>query len=180
MAPRRKRGNGKATVRRILDEKGRILGKVNIVDALVVLVLAAIVVTLCSRFGDSATPTAHSVTVTFRVSEVQTATVSQLKKATGTVRDDSGTVIGKFTALSSQPSIEEVPVQSDDPGQAPTIYAVPSPVYQDVDMTVTAQATLSNGTYRVGSVTLAVGKKVTLIGPGYSVEASVWSVDALE
>jgi hypothetical protein len=174
------KGHQEALVKRIIDGKGRILGKVNVIDVLVVLVLAAVVISLCSHFGDTATKRTQSVSVTFRVGEVQTATADQLEKATGTVRDDTGTVLGEIVALSSQPSIEEVPVQSEDPGQAPTIFAVESPVFQDVDITVATEATLSNGTYRVGSVTLAVGKKITLVGPGYSVEATVWAVDATE
>jgi len=93
---------------------------------------------------------------------------------------DSGTVLGQVAEVTDQASIEEVPSTANNPDQPPTIYAVPSPLYRDVDFTLTCQASEVNGTYQIGHVALTLGKKVTLVGPGYSVESSVRGVQQVQ
>ena len=166
---------------RIVDEQGRVFGKVNVVDIVVVLALALLITFAIVRLSGGSTATAAvKVTVTFRVGQVQAAYVERLEKATGTVEDDSGTVLGEVAQVTDQATIEEVPSSSGDSDQPPTIYAVASPIYRDVDFTLTSQANKVNGTYRIGNVVLTLGKKVTLVGPGYSLQSNVRSVEEVK
>ena len=81
---------------RFLDARGRIFGKVNIVDLIVLIVIVAVVVfALVRTTGDSSTMI--PIRVTYTVEEVRQGTVDAITKAVqagATVRDDGGTVLG--------------------------------------------------------------------------------------
>ena len=82
---------------RFLDERGRIFGKVNVVDILVLLVIIAVVVFAVVRFTGASSETVP-LKVTYTVEEVRQATVDAIQETVevnGTVRDDGGTVLGK-------------------------------------------------------------------------------------
>lgn len=157
---------------RFLDERGRILGKVNVVDLLVLLVIVAVVVFAVVRTTGGSSTTVP-VKVTFTVEEVRQATVSALLEAVedkSVVRDDGGTVLGKVTAVSPRPTQEEFLTPDGE------LKAFESPVFSDVDIMVLGDGRISGSTVRVGSVPMRVGKKVTLVGSGFEVQTVIMGV----
>ncbi|HEY5528758.1 MAG TPA: DUF4330 domain-containing protein [Thermoleophilia bacterium] len=156
---------------RFLDERGRIFGKVNVVDILVLLAVIALIVFAVVRTQGSSSPTVAAV-VTFRVEQVRQATVDVLLAAHGTIRDDGGTTLGKVKSATAQPSQEEV--VNPLTGKLET---QPSPLYQDVDITVSGRVSTSGGLDRIGGVAMQVGDKVNLVGaPNFKVAAVVTKV----
>jgi hypothetical protein len=157
---------------RFLDERGRIFGKVNVVDLLVLLVIAAVVVFAVVRMtGSSSEPI--PVRVTYTVEEVRQATVNALTdalRAGGIVRDDGGTVLGEVVDVVPRPTKEEFPGADGEPK------AWDSPVFSDVDIVVLGEGRMSNSTVRIGSVPMRVGKKVTLVGTGFEVQTVIMHV----
>jgi len=157
---------------RLLDERGRILGKVNIVDVIVLLVIVAVVVFAAVRMtggGSQAIP----LDVQYTVEEVRQATVDALLKAVeqgAAVYDDGGTALGTIRSVTPHPTRKEV-VTLD--GELKASY---SQVYSDVDIVVRGEATLSNSTYRINNVRIGVGKKVSLVGPGFEVQTVILHV----
>jgi len=155
-------------VSRFLDERGRLFGKVNVVDLLVLLVIIAIVVFAVVRLTGEASKTVP-VRVTYVVEAVRQATVDALQPK-GTVRDNGGTVLGKVVDVVVTPTREEFMTPE---GQ---LKAFDSPVFRDVSIVVEGEGKLSGSTVRIGSVPLRVGKKVTLVGTGYEVQTVIMSV----
>ena len=161
---------------RFLDERGRIFGKVNVVDILVLLVIIAIVVFAVVRLTGSGSETVP-LRVTFTVEEVRQATVDALQ-VKGTVRDEGGTVLGKVVEVTASPALEEFLTPE---GQ---LKAFESPIFKDVDIVVRGEGRVSGSTVRIGSIPLRVGRKVTLIGTGYEVQSVimgvVWGAEAVK
>ncbi len=157
---------------RFLDARGRIFGKVNIVDLIVLIVIVAVVVfALVRTTGDSSTT--FPIRVTYTVEEVRQGTVDAILKAVkagATVRDDGGTVLGTVEKAEVHPTRKEVPTPEGE------LKAFDSPVFSDVDILVEGQARLSGSTYRIGSVFMRVGKKVNLIGPGFEIQTVIMLV----
>lgn len=161
---------------RFLDERGRIFGRVNVVDILVFLVIVAVVVFAVLRVSGGSSETVP-VKVTYAVEGVREATVNALE-AKGTVRDDGGTVLGTVEGVTSSPTLEEFLTPD---GQ---LKAFESPIYKTVNIVVLGQGQVSGSTVRIGSLPLRVGKKVTLVGTGYEVQTVImdviWGADAVK
>jgi len=161
---------------RFLHDRGRLFGKVNIVDLIVLLVIIAVVVFAVVRMTGSSSKTVP-VRVTYVVEAVRQATVSALQ-AKGDVTDDGGTGLGKVQDVVVAPTLVEVP--TSDGG----LKAVESPVFSDVSIVVLGSGRVSGSTVRIGSVPMRVGKKVTLVGTGYEVQTVimgvVWGDEAAE
>lgn len=157
---------------RLLDDRGRIFGKVNIVDLIVLLVIVAVVVFAVVRMtGGSSQPIA--IQVQYTVEGVRQATVDALVKAvatSATVRDEGGTELGTVESVTPRPTKEEYPKPDG------TLVASDSQVFSDVDIVVHGTATLVGSSYRIGSVPMRVGKKVTLVGAGFEVQTVIMEV----
>jgi hypothetical protein len=153
---------------RFLDERGRILGKVNIIDLLVLLVIVAVVILAAVRFKDASLDTVP-VRVNFIVGEVRAAEVAALK-VEGVVTDDGGTVFGQVQEVAVAPSREEMLTGTGE------LKVFDSPIFSDVVVEVLGQGVVSGSSVRVGSVPIRVGKRIKLIGVGFEVETTILSV----
>jgi len=165
---------------RFLDERGRIFGKVNVVDLLVLLVIIAVAAFAVVRFT-GATAESVPLKVTYTVEEVRQATVDAIVGAVevnGTVRDDGGTVLGKVVEVGAKPTQVEYPTAEGRPE------AFDSPIFSDVDIIVRGEGSRSGETLRIGSVPMRTGRKITLVGTGFEVQSVimkvVWGEEALK
>lgn len=162
---------------RFLDERGRIFGKVNIVDVVVLVVIVAIVVFAAVRLSGDDDVATVPVKVTFVEVDVDNARVAGLS-AQGTIRDAAGNVIGELEAVSAAPTVEEL-LTSD--GQ---YKAFPSTIKSDVTFVVLGEGTVSDSTVHVGKLAARVGAEVRIVGPGYEAETTivnvVWGPEALK
>ena len=165
---------------RFLDERGRIFGKVNVVDILVLLVVAAVVVFAVVRMTGSSSTTVP-VRATYTAEAVRQATVDMLRKnvkVKGTVRDEGGTLLGAVQDVVVTPTREEFITPQGK------LEEFQSPIFSDVSIAVLGEARVSGETVRIGSVPLRAGKKVTLVGTGYEVQTVimgvVWGAEAVK
>ncbi|MBN1629951.1 MAG: DUF4330 family protein [Thermoleophilia bacterium] len=157
---------------RFLDERGRIFGKVNIVDLLVLLVIVAVVVFAVMRTTGDSSETIP-VKVTYMVTEQRQATVDALTgavQAKTVVRDDGGTKLGEVVEVVPSPTLEEFLTPEGE------LKAFESPIYSDVAIVVLGEGSIANSAVRIGSVPMGVGKKVTLIGTGFEVQTVIMKV----
>jgi hypothetical protein len=157
---------------RLLDERGRIFGKVNVVDILVPLVIVAVIVFALVRFT-GATSESVPLRVTYTVEQVRQATVNAIQKSVpvnATVRDEGGTVLGRVLQIEARPTQEEYITPEGE------LKAFDSPIYSDVDIVVRGEGSLSRDTLRIDSVPMVVGRKVTLRGSGFEVQSVIMDV----
>jgi hypothetical protein len=157
---------------RFIDERGRIFGKVNVVDILVLLVIVAVIVFAVMRMTGSSSQTVL-VTVVYTVEQVRAPTVQAVTaqlEAEGIVTDDTGTVLGRMQAAEVLPTEVEYLTSSD------TLEKFESPVFSNINITVAGQGHISNGGARIGSVPVLVGKKVTIRGATFEVVTTITGV----
>jgi Domain of unknown function (DUF4330) len=161
---------------RVLDDRGRLFGKVNIVDILVVVVIVAVVVFAAVRLTGGGVDSVP-VKVTFVDSRVDQTLVPGLQTK-GTVKDAGGNLIGAVQSVQATPSIEELLTTT---GQLKTFS---SSTHSDVTFVVVGQGTVSDSTVHIGRVAARVGAEVKLIGPGFealtTITNVVWGAEALK
>jgi hypothetical protein len=165
---------------RFIDERGRIFGKVNIVDILVLLVIVAVVVFAVVRLtggGSSTIP----VKVSFTVKELRNSEADRLQQnwqAGGTLTDEGGTVLGKIVSVTVSDLKEEYLTSTDQ------LQEFDSPVFSDLTVVVLGEGRVSNNSARIGSVSVLVGDKVVLLGgksKGTSLVSDLkWGPEALK
>jgi hypothetical protein len=164
---------------RVLDDRGRLFGKVNIVDLIVLVVIAAVVVFAAVRFaggGDSTVQTVP-VKVSFTDTRVDQSLVPGMQ-GKGTVKDQVGNVIGEVTSVQVVPSPEQILTNQDE------LKIFLSTTKSDITFVVVGEGTLSDSTIHLGRIAARVGAEVKLIGPGYEAQTTivdvVWGAEALK
>lgn len=153
----------------VLDDRGRLFGRVSVVDLFVLLLIAALALFAYARF---AAPVAEKepYRLTLYVEKVRDATFAQFEEGTS-VRDDGGTLLGRLASLEVKPTPTEVPTAEGG------LLRVDSPVFSDVILLIEGTGTVSASTWRAGSVPLRVGKVLTIVGPGYEVKTQIMGVE---
>jgi len=157
---------------RFIDERGRIFGRVNVVDVVVLLVIAAIVALAVVRFADEKVDSVP-VRVTYTVERARPATVEALNatlSAKGTVTDQGGTVLGKVEEVVATPTLTEVVTPEGE------LKLADSPLYSDLNIVVLGEGVVSGSNVRIGSVAIRVGQKETIVGTGFELEARIMRV----
>lgn len=156
----------------VLDDRGRLFGKVSIVDLFVLLLIAALALFAYARFaGPVAAKEPYRLTL--YVEKVRDATYAQFEEGTS-VHDDGGTLLGRLASLEVKPTPTEVPTAEGG------LLRVDSPVFSDVILVIEGTGTVSSSTWRAGSVPLRVGKVLTAVGPGYEVKTQIMGVERRE
>ncbi len=92
----------------------------------------------------------------------------------GTVRDEGGTVLGKVLETDVQPTQMEYMTPGGE------LKAFDSPIFSDVDIVVSGDGSESGESWRIGSVPMLVGRKVTLRGGAFEVQSVIMRVLAGE
>jgi hypothetical protein len=162
---------------RVLDDRGRLFGKVNIVDIIVLVVIVAIVVFAAVRLTGGGAVATVPVKVTLIDTRVAQNLVSGMQ-AKGTLKDSAGNTIGEIQSVQVTPSIEEV-VTPD--GQLKTF---PSSIRSDITYVVLGEGTVTESTAHVGRLAVRVGNDLRVVGPGYEAQTTVtgvvWGAEALK
>jgi hypothetical protein len=156
---------------RIIDDRGRLFGKISVIDILVLLVIVALAVLLGLRGSDSV---ASAETVQVKLTFVTQPSDSRMLKgytALGTLRDISGRTIGTIEqAEVSEPEPVILTGKGGDTG-------LQIPLTPEVVFIVSAQGYLSGDTVRVGSLAARVGANVQVVGPGWEGYAQIVKVE---
>jgi hypothetical protein len=154
---------------RILDDRGRIFGKVNIVDIIVLVVIVAIVVFAAVRFSGGEAVASVPVKITFVQTKVDNARLAGLP-AEGTIKDNAGNVIGDLVSVEATPALEDLLTSG---GQ---YKAFPSSIKSDVTFVVSGEGTVSDSTVHIGKLAARVGADVRIVGPGYEAQTTIVDV----
>ena len=162
---------------RFLDDRGRLFGRVNIVDLVVLAVIVAIVVFAAVRFTGGGAVETVPVKITFIQFRAQQSLVPGLQ-GKGTITDSGGNVIGDVLSVQATPSIDEILTQQGE------YKRFSSSTRSDVTFVVLGKGTISGSSVHVGSMTARVGGDALLIGPGYEartvISKVVWGAEALK
>ena len=156
---------------RVLDDRGRLFGKVNIVDLVVLVVIVALVAFAAIRLWGGGSVETVPVKVSFVAGKVDRALVPGFR-STGTVTDLGGNVIGQLQSVTAAPTMEEF-VTPD--GQ---LEAFASTTHSDVTFVVLGEGTVSDSTVYVGRLAARVGADLKLLGPGFEVQTKIVSVSS--
>jgi hypothetical protein len=160
---------------RVIDGRGRIFGKVNIVDLVVLVVIVAIVVFAAVRVTGGGAVATTPVKISFLDRGVAQTLVPGMQTK-GTIRDSGGNVIGELQSVQATPSIQEL-LTTD--GQFKTF---PSTTHSDITFVVLCHGTVSDSTVHVGQLAARVGADVHIVGPGYEAQTTiadvVWGAEA--
>jgi hypothetical protein len=166
---------------RFIDERGRIFGRVNVVDILVLVIIIAVVVFAVLWFTKYESDTVP-VKVTFRAEAVRNSDADSLGAswAPGArVTDGSGSAtIGQVI----ETEITQTPVEYITPEGE--VQSFPSAVFSDVTIVVRGEAHVSNNIVHISGVSVMGNDKVIIAANGYKrqtvVADVVWGEAAAE
>lgn len=155
---------------RFLDERGRIFGKVNVVDILVLLVIIAVVAFAVMRMTGSSS-TSVSVRVVYTAKAIRQVSIPAFQTG-AVVRDDGGTVLGKVEGpVTVKPTLEEFLTPAGE------LKAFESLVFSDVDIVVVGEGRVSGDNVRIGSTLLVKNEKVILIVDENKLQTEITKVE---
>lgn len=159
----------------ILDEKGRLFGRVNIVDLLIILVIVALAGRVAyGRILDYVAPAISAekveIEVELLVSGVRQATIDVLQPGTNLYHTQTNAYLGVLTDLRIEPA--EIMIQLPDGG----IIESTSAIRYDVYMTVKGPARITERVILLGNTEIRVGTRVPLQSRLASVAATVMAI----
>ncbi|MBU2603233.1 MAG: DUF4330 domain-containing protein [Actinobacteria bacterium] len=152
-----------------LDNRGRLFGRLSVVDLFVVLVLVSLVVFGFLRYSTNETDLqrVRLTLVAERLRDVGLVSIEAGQAAT----DEVGTSLGTVVSVSFTPTMAEV-VTPDG-----RLVLAESPLYQDAKVVVEGDGRASSSTVSVGGLPLRVGKTIVLVGPGYEARFQIRGVE---
>jgi len=154
---------------RIIDDRGRLFGKINIVDLLVLLVVIALAVFVGLRATRASVETVP-VKISFLVMPTQSEGIDAYTTL-GQLKDVTGRTVG---------TIETAEVVQPDPvhfGYSATDSNLYVPTAPQVLLVVSSEASVFGSDIHVGSIVARVGTEARLIGPGWEGHAQIVKVD---
>lgn len=141
----------------MIDKKGRLFGKINIIDLLIILIIIAAVIFFVRRSaapaqGGGETTATETVSVSFTSDEAPYYFADSLEEGGRVYEDTTNIELGKVTSFTSEPAYS---YEVDAEGNT---VKVPSPYDSLVTVTADVQGELrDNGVY-VGGKAFCVGK----------------------
>ena len=155
---------------RLVDDRGRLFGKINVVDILVLLVIVALAVFVGLRVSGVGTSETVPVRISFTVQPIDKLMLDGYKTL-GPVEDTFGRRLGTIT---SAEVLQPDPVQLTGKGLK---YGLSFPVAPDVLIVVDCEGKVFGESVHVASLNARVGAKLKLFGPGWEGEGCVVDVD---
>jgi hypothetical protein len=156
---------------RLIDDRGRLFGKINVVDILVLLVIVALAVFVALRGTDEVgAPESVPVKITFVIQPTDPRMLDAYT-ALGPLKDMSGRTIGTIEKAEIS---QLAPVQFSGKGWE---FDLKVPVAPDVVFVVSGQGYLAGDSVHVGALAARVGANIQLVGPGWEGYAQIVKVD---
>ncbi len=146
----------------MIDKRGRLFGKVNILDLLIVLALVLAGGKLAwdrLNVQEIVTPAQDDVVIEFRA-YVLTPIADNVQVGQKVTDKRTNIYLGE---------IAELEIADMEPGSVGTIGAP----YQEIRMLVTNKAHVSDQVYRLGGLEVRIGDAITVLGPKYSLSSTV-------
>jgi|GEM_PF-400446 len=161
---------------RIIDEKGRFFGTINIIDLIVLAVLALALFLFAGRMlpgtDEGASGLEKAMKYTVKVEEVSMYTVDEANAGDAVFDYETGSNIGVISGVSHTPHMEYV---VDKNNQAVAIESLDK---YDLFITIEADFVETEKTLMVGDMIAAVGRKVLVYNKYLFVEGKIYSRDS--
>ena len=162
---------------RLIDNKGRLFGLVNIIDLAVLLLIAAIAarVGLKSRLLTAVNPsTLKAVEVVLLVEDVRSATADAVAEGDTVLNTKSNAVLGQLVKKEVIPAVKEIETSDG------RLVKAESPYRKDVYITVRGQGQVTGNVIILGGYEMRVGATTQVKGLKFAVISTVYSVKVAE
>ena len=142
----------------MIDSKGKLFGKINIIDLIIVLVLIALVALVATKVvgRSEAASTLSDVRFTFYSEEVPDYVVDVLEQGTSVMDSAEKTTMGTVESFEAG---EPLGYETDTKGQ---IQSVTRPGYKSLTITAVGKATLTEHGAEIDGVLYGVGHTLTI------------------
>ncbi len=161
---------------RVIDEKGRLFGTINIIDLLVLAMIVLAVIFFAGRMfpgkeaGDGGIQ--RSMEYTVKVEEVSKYTVDEANVGDAVFDYETGSNIGVISGVSHHPHTEYVVDKNNE------AVAIDSLDKYDLFITIKADFIETDKSLMVGDMIAAVGRKVLVYNKYLFVEGKIYSRDS--
>jgi len=162
-------------MKKLVDEKGRLFGKISLIDFIVIVMVLVLAAAIYVRFFGR-TETARATDETFvyqvQVTNLREASVDNLRVGDKLFSAESGTEIGTITDVAASDAMLDV-TRTDG-----TFAYTKSTNRKDVVLTLEASGVISEGRYYAGrTFELNVNDKVDLCTKYCEFEGTIWSIE---
>ncbi|HHV57999.1 MAG TPA: DUF4330 domain-containing protein [Firmicutes bacterium] len=160
-----------------LDDRGRLFGRINIIDLAVLLLvlLVAARLGLRSRLLRAVNPsTAKPVEAVLVVEDVRQATADAMQEGENVLNTKSNAVLGKLVKKEVRPALKEVETADGRLAQAE------SPFKKDVYLTIRGPGQVTPNVILMGGYEMRVGASLAVKGLKFAVNTTVLSVKVEE
>ena len=162
-------------MKKIIDEKGRLFGKISIIDVFVIILVLALGAAIYMRFfakNETAVTSEVEFTYQLKVESVRISTAENVRAGDKVFATDSGAYMGTITDVEVTNAVVELP-KSDG-----TFAASETDARRDVVMTVQGAGIISNGRYFADrNFEIAVNDKIDFCTKYCDFEGYVWSIE---
>lgn len=154
-----------------IDDRGRLFGRVSVVDIIVLLLIVAVAAFAWARFaGDQTKIKDYRMDVFIAATRVPQVDQSNVGD---TVRDEGGAVLGQIVQVSWEFT------KLDPVDEKAVVHPGASTFLWDITITIKGQAQVSgSGDITVGGSPMRKGLPLLLVGPTYSPKTVIIQVDA--
>ena len=157
---------------KLIDEKGKIFGKFNVIDLCVVVIVLILAAGTYYKFGvmdkTSTAAAMEPVTYTVKINKIRDYVFNNVKEGDTLYDKTSGNAIGTITKIESQQAKDYVTVENGQVKQAPVENRV------DVTFTVEAEAVVNDSGYFVNrTYELLKGSKKKFMTKYFECDGSV-------
>jgi len=160
-----------------IDDRGRLFGRVSVVDIIVLLLILAVGAFAWGRFaGDEAKMKDYRMEAFISQTRVPLLDESNIGD---TVRDEGGAVLGRIESVVVEESGVDVLPElsgSEPADQRVHVWKGSSTVFKDVTIIIKGQAEASGTDIVVGGTPMRAGNPLVVVGPGYSPKTVIKSV----
>ncbi|HBK86976.1 MAG TPA: hypothetical protein DDZ53_13190 [Firmicutes bacterium] len=151
----------------MIDKQGRLFGKINIFDLIVILILVVIagrVVYVKLNVPQVVAPPQDKVTIELRA-EVLNPVAEFVKVGQRVTDKRTGVYLGEIK------EIEVTPLPVAVAGANGEVIWADSLRHVEVRMVLSNQGTVTENVYQLGALGVRVGERITLVGPQFSFDA---------
>jgi len=160
---------------KLIDDKGRLFGLINIIDLLILLLIIAVVGRYAwkSQAQKPSGVQAQTIEVVLLVKDVRDATVNAIKEGDIVRETKSNVVLGKITNIEVKPA--DTLVNTAD-GK---VVNYPNPILKDIYVTVRGTGTAGENAIVLGNSEIRIGTTLAFKTNIYAVVSTVMGIKVL-